>query len=365
MQFISYRQSVFLLSMILPVMGHMVLLHTMFLLSGRDAWAAILCTIPIGLLFGFILFRLHKLYPSKTLVELSELGFGTILGKALSLAFLVYFMYMLVITLYALLDFIQVVFLPETPSWALGAAFYLVVLYAVHTRIESIARISEILLLIIIFTGVSIGIATIPEKDHQNLFPLFEQGLMPLMSGMLVTTALFGEFIILLMLKLKKDHAKSKSLFFTNSVFVLLITFMFLGTISSTLMIFGLEQVKNLEYAAQSVVRMVKFGFIERFDVYGIAVMVLGCVIRMSTFQIVLNNGIRQWLGLKKEWAVHLAITIAVFVITFAGIENHRHFDDLYVTTLYPLSATVSVAIPVLVWIVLELKNILNRQGTG
>ncbi len=66
-------------------------------------------------------------------------------------------------------------------------------------------------------------------------------------------------------------------------------------------MIFGLEQVKNLEYAAQSVVRMVKFGFIERFDVYGIAVMVLGCVIRMSTFQIVLNNGIRQWLGLKKK----------------------------------------------------------------
>src|SRR5690606_7868679 len=100
-------------------------------------------------------------------------------------------------------------------------------------------------------------------------------------------------------------HVKSKSLLVTNSILVVLVTIMFLGTVSSTLMIFGLEQVKNLEYAAQSVVRMVSFGFIERFDIYGIAVMVLGCVIRMSTFQIILNTGIRQWLGIKREWTIH------------------------------------------------------------
>lgn len=66
----------------------------------------------------------------------------------------------------------------------------------------------------------------------------------------------------------------------------------FLGTVTSTLMIFGEAQVKNLVYPVQSVVRMVKLGFIERYDIYGIAVMVLDCVIRMSTFQIILNLGI-------------------------------------------------------------------------
>lgn len=363
-QFISYRQSVFLLSLILPVTGHMLLLPTMFTLSGRDAWLAILFTIPIGLLFGFVLFRLHTLHPSKTFVEMLEHGFGRLIGKGLTVGLLGYFLYMLVITLYALYDFIQTVFLPETPRWAISIAFYIVVLYAIRLGIESITRMSEPLLLIIIITGGSIGIATLPEKDYTNLFPLFDHGLVPLLSGILVTTALFGEFIILLMLKLKKDYAKSKSLLLTNSVLVFLITIMFLGTLTSTLMIFGEAQVKNLEYPAQSVVRIVKFGFIERFDIYGIFTMVLGCVIRMSTFQIILNLGIRQWLGIKHKGWIHALITTMVFVIAFKVIKNYRQFQDILLTTYYPLMAIISVGLPVLTWIVLEVKNKINKGST-
>ena len=354
-EFISYRQSVFLLSMILPVTGHMVLLEQMFALSGRDAWIAIIFTMPIGFLLGFVLFRLHTLHPSKTLVEMLEHGFGRIIGKVLTVGLLGYFLYMLMITLYALFDFVQSVFLPETPELAISIAFYIVVLYGIRVGIESITRMSEPLLLIIIFTGGAIGIATLPDKDYRNLFPLFEHGTVPLLSGILLTASLFGEFIILLMLKLKKDYAASKSLLLTNSVLVLLITIMFIGTVTSTLMIFGLEQVKNLEYPAQSVVRMVKFGFIERYDIYGIAVMVLGCVIRMSTFQIILNLGIRQWLGIKHKWWIHALIMVLVFVLALKGIDNHRQYDDLLLKT-YPLTAILSVGLPVITWIVLEVK---------
>ncbi|MEX2461389.1 MAG: endospore germination permease [Paenibacillaceae bacterium] len=362
-EFISYQQSVFLLSMILPVTGHMILLEQMFALSGRDAWVAILFTMPIGFLLGFVLFRLHTLHPSKTLVEMLEHGFGRMIGKGLTVGLLGYFLYMLVITLYALFDYIQSVFLPETPELAIAIAFYIVVLYAIRVGIESITRMSQPLLLIIFCTGGAIAIATLPDKDYKNLFPLFEHGLIPLRSGILLTTAFFGEFIILSMLKLKKDYAKSKSLLFTNSVLVLLITFMFLGTVTSTLMIFGEAQVKNFEYPAQSVVRMVQFGFIERYDIYGIATMVLACVIRMSTFQIILNLGIRQWLGIERKWWkwwIHASIMVLVFVMAFKGIENHRHYFDILLKT-YPLTAILSVGFPVLTWIVLEVKSKINK----
>lgn len=362
-EFISYRQSVFLLSLILPVTGHMVLLVQMFSLSGRDGWIAIVFTMPIGFLFGFVLFRLHTLHPSKTLVEMLEHGFGRIIGKGLTVGLLGYFLYMLVMTLYALFDFIQSVFLPETPGLAISIAFYIVVLYGIRVGIESITRMSEPLLLIIIITGGAIAIATLPDKDYKNLFPLFEHGLVPVFSGILLTTALFGEFIILLMLKLKKDYATSKSLLLTNSVLVLLITIMFVGTVTSTLMIFGEQQVKNLEYPAQSVIRMVKFGFIERYDIYGIFTMVLGCVIRMSTFQIILNLGIRQWLGIDHKWWIHVPIIVLVFVIAFKGIENHSQYNELLLKT-YPLTAILSVGLPVLTWMVLEVKNKINKSSS-
>jgi spore germination protein KB len=350
--------------MILPITGHMLLLSSIFSLSGRDAWIAILFAMPLGFLFGFVLFRLHTLHPSKTLVEMLEYGFGRIIGKGLTVGLVAYFLYMLVITLYGLFDFIQVVFLPETPTWAISIAFYIVVLYGIHLGIESITRMSEPLLLIIIFTGGAIGSATLPDKDYRNLFPLFEHGLIPLLNGILVTVALFGEFVILLMLKLKKDYAISKSLLLTNSVLVLLITIMFLGTVTSTLMIFGEAQVKNLEFPAQSVVRMVKFGFIERYDIYGIAVMVLGCVIRMSTFQIILNLGIRQWLGIGHKWWIHASTAVMVFVMAFKGISNHRQFTEILMTTYYPLTSIISVGLPVLTWIVLEVKYKINKGST-
>lgn len=357
MEVISYRQSVFLLSMILPVTGHMLLLPTIFSLSGRDAWAAILFSLPIGFLLGFIIFRLQRLHPTKTMVEMLEHAFGRVLGKGITTGLLVYFLYMLIITLYGLMDFIQVIFLTETPSWVIVAAFYLVVLYGVVLGIESIARMSEPLLLIIMITGGLIGIATIPDKNFELLLPLFENGTMPVVKGMIVTTALFGEFIILTMLKLRKDHAHSKSLLFTNTMLVILITVMFLGTVTSTLSIFGEEQVKSLEYPAQSVVRLISIGFIERYDVYGIAVMVFGCVIRMATFQWIFNLAIRQWLGLSRKWLIHGIILAVVIVIVFMGIENHQQYVDVFITTYYPLTAVISVGVPFLAWIMLEWRE--------
>lgn len=357
MQAISYRQSIFLLSMILPVTGHFLLLPPLFSISGRDGWIAVLFTVPLGLLFAFVLYRLHTLHPTKTIVEMLEEAFGRFVGKVLTVSVLGYFLYVLIITLYALFDFISVVFLPETPQWALAISFYLVVLYGISVGIESLTRMSEPLFLIIIFTGLSITIVTLPERNYQNLVPLFEQGFSPILSGILLTVALFGEMTLLLMLDLKKDHKKAKSLLFTNMVAIFLITWMFVATTTSSLAIFGEEQVKILDYPAQSIVRIVAFGFIERFDIYGIAVMVLGCVVRMSTFQFILNLGIRQWLNLKSKWIIHLVITSVVLIYTLFGIDNHRQFVEVLLTKYYPLSAAISIGIPLLCWFVLEIKH--------
>lgn len=357
MEAISYRQSVFLLSMILPVTGHFLLLPPLFTLSGKDGWIAILYTFPIGLVFVFVLYRLHKLYPDKTIVEMLVKAFGRVLGKLLTIFILAYFMFMLIVTMYALFDFIQVVFLPETPRWALAISFYMVVLYGIYVGIESVARMAEPLFLIIIITGVSIGIAVRGEKNYENLFPILETGFSPVLSGILLTTALFGEFLIMMMLILKKDHPKSKSLLFTNIVLLVLITIMFVATTTSSLAIFGEEQVKIMEHPAQGVVRLVIFPFAERWDIYGIATMVLGCVIRMSTFQYILSVGIQQWLNIQKKWFIHTFIVIAVLSYTLFGIKNHQYFVEILLTKLYPLTAAISVGLPLITWAILEVKN--------
>lgn len=357
MQFISYRQSLFLLSMILPVTGHMILLSPIIIMSGKDSWISIIFTVPIGFLGGFIIFRLHSLFPTKTIVEMVEEAFGLFLGKLIATGVILYFFYMILITFYVLHTFIQIIFLPETPEWAIAISFYFVVWFAISKGIEPIARICGVLFLFIIITGVSIALTTHEEKNYNNLFPLFENGISETLFGIGITTALFGELILLLMLKLKKENEKSKSLLFTNSMTVVLITFMFLGTVTSTLAIFGEDQAKSLEFPAQSIVRIVDYGFIERFDIYGIFTIVLGSVIRISALQWVLNLGIRQWLGLKKKWIIHAVISATVLIISLKLIENNAMFVHDVLIKIYPWTALCSLGIPLLTWIILEYKN--------
>lgn len=358
MEFISYRQSVFLLSMILPVTGHFLLLPSIFYLAGHEAWISILLAMPIGIFFAFVLFRLHTIYPSNSFDEMLIKTFGKLVGNFLNILLLVYFLYLILITFYGLLDFIQVIFLPETPRWAITLPFFLVVLYAIHVGIESITRISEALLPIIIFTGSTIGIGTMTEKNYKLLFPVFENGLIPLTGGVILTAALYGEMIILLMVNLKKDYSKSKSLLFTNTILVVLITIMFLGTVTGTLSVFGEELVRTLEYPAQSIVRIVSFGFIERFDIYGITVIVFGSVIRTSVLQISIGQIIRSWISRKKtKWPIHLVLIIFIIFYSLMFIETHREFVSIYITRFYSFTVIVSLGLPFITWIGAEIRK--------
>ncbi|KIY20968.1 MULTISPECIES: GerAB/ArcD/ProY family transporter [Mesobacillus] len=359
LEVISYRQSVFLLSMILPVTGHFLLLPTIFSFSGHEAWVAILLAAPLSFLFGFILYRLHTIFPNYTFNDMLTQTFGKIAGNFLNIGLLCYFFYLMLITFYGMIDFIQVIFLPETPRFVIAIPFFLVVLYASYSGIESIARISEALLPIIIFTGSTIGIATIPEKNYKLLLPVFENGLISLTSSIVLTIALYGETLLLLMIHIKKDHAKSRSLMFTNTLLMVLITFMFLGTVTGTISVFGEKLVQTLEYPAQSIVRLVSFGFIERFDIYGIAVIVLGSVIRASVLLISIYQIFRKWVSSEKaKWPIQLAIIIAIVFFSFAVIDSHRHFISIYITNYYPLTAVISFGLPLITWIVSEFKRI-------
>ncbi len=344
-----------------------MLLPSYFTLSGRDAWIAILFAVPIGLFFSFVMFRLHGLNPKLTLIEMIDKAFGRLLGRCLSLGLLLYFFYISFITFYALFDFISNNFLPTTPRWAIAAIFYLLVLYAIYLGVESITRVSEGLFLIIIFTGTSLALITQVDKDYSLLFPLFEEGFLPVWKGILLTSALYGEMILLLMIAIKKDYSKAKSFLFTNIIIVLLVTIMSLGTVTGTLMIFGLEHVKLFEYPALREVRYGRFGFFERYDIYGLVLMIFGSAIRISIFQTILQQGIKQWTGWAKGKLIHGMIILGLFYVTFFLIQNYRLFSDFYIATLYPLTAFISIGIPFLTWIALEMRNRLKvtDQGRG
>ncbi len=364
MEVVSYRQTAFLLSMSLPVMGHMFLIPPIVEGSGRDSWIAILLTVPFAVFFGFALHRLHKLFPDKRYIQILEFTFGRLPGKVIGLAVIGYFLFLALITLYGTVNFIQTVFLPEAPWWALQITFYPLVIYAASKGVEVLARSSVILFVIIIVTGESIALTTHQMKDYNLLLPVLSHGSEPILYGMALTAALYGEFVILLMMGMEKATERSKSLFFINTVTVFLIAWMFLGTVTSSISIFGIHQVTNLEYPAQSIVRLVEFGFIERFDIYGILTMISGGIIRMGLLHWAAGKGITQVIGIKKQWMIHGALFVLLFSLPYA-IESYRVFVELFLFKLYPISAIISVGLTLLAWLIAEVKTRKKEKVKG
>jgi spore germination protein KB len=357
MEVVSYRQSVFLLSMIMPVTGHFLLLPTIFSMAGHEAWVAIILAMPLGFFLGFIIFRLHTIYPDSTFGGMLWRTFGKIGAKIIILPLAVYFLYLIIITFYGIVDFVQVIFLPETPRWVIGTAFYLVVFYALFVGIENVTRISEAILPFIVITGFAIAISTLNEKDFRNLLPIFEEDLFSIFDAIILTVGLYGEMTLLLMVQLRRQYERSKSLLFTNSILVLLIAIMFLGTVTGTLAVFGEHFVKTLEYPAQSIVRLVSFGFVERFDIYGIVVIVFGGIIRISVLHRSIGQGLELWFNERGKWMIHFASVVLVVLFTVFGIKNNIHFISVYITKYYPLTVFISFFIPAFTWIIAEIRK--------
>ncbi|MBT2686724.1 endospore germination permease [Bacillus sp. ISL-47] len=357
MEVVSYRQSVFLLSMIMPVTGHFLLLPTIFSMAGHEAWVAIILAMPLGFFLGFIIFRLHTIYPDSTFGGMLRQTFGKMAGKLMILPLAVYFLYLIIITFYGIVDFVQVIFLPETPRWVIGTVFYLIVFYALFVGIENVTRISEALLPFIVITGFAIAITTLGEKDFKNLLPIFEKGFFSLFDAIILTVGLYGEMTLLLMVQLRRQYERSQSLLFTNSILVLLIAIMFLGTVTGTLAVFGEQFVKTLEYPAQSIVRLVSFGFVERFDIYGIAVIVFGGIIRISVLHRSIGKGLELWFKGRGKWGIHVTAVALVVFFTVFGIKNYNHFISVYISKYYPLTVLISFFIPVFTWMIAEIRR--------
>ncbi|MCA1032577.1 spore germination protein [Bacillus timonensis] len=359
MKVISYRQLLTMLFLLLPITGHLLLVGPILSISGRDAWVTILIAYPIGFLYAMCLYRIHTLKKNQPLHLLIKQSFGNIFGGFLTCVFLLYFLYMLVITLYTVMDFLHLVYFTRTPMFFIGITFYAVVLYGIFKGIESVARTSEPFAYLIFITGSIIGFSSLRVKEWDYLFPILQSDFSSLLLGVLLTVSVYGEFVLLLFLTLDKHEKNSFSLKTILVISTIFVTVTFLGTVTGSIMIFGIEQAQISEYPPSSILKVVSLGFIEQVDIYGIFTLVIGSVIRMSVFQIVAGQIIPSFHipFLSKATYVQLFISTFTLFICIFVIDNHLTFMDEWITGIYPYTFSVSIVIPLIVWVILERKQ--------
>lgn len=321
---LSKWETSFLLIMTLPIMGHVIFLPLMIDVAGRDSWIAVLISLPAAMTFAYVIFRIRLKYPKLHINDLLSHILGKWFGRLFIFLFIIYFLFLTILSYATLVDFVQIGFLTDTPRMAIMLWFLIFFVYAAIKGIKRIALTAGVLTLIGMITGHMLTLMDTPKKDWEELLPILEFGWSPALWGALILISIWVEMLLLLCLPIKDIREKRFYLLWIVAILIIALTMN--STTTGVVTIFGLGQADNFEYPAQELVRIVNLGVIDRFDIYGMILMTFGTYIRCSLFfriayEMSTKSKPTKW---KKRIVFSLYMMIVLFVTYYLAKEHFR-----------------------------------------
>jgi spore germination protein KB len=151
----------------------------------QDAWIGALAGIGLGWMIIWIYSALWRLFPNKTFVGISEAVLGKFFGKFISFVFTFYSFIGAATVLFYVGNFFKTHFIPQTPIYIIQMIFAFIIVMGVRMGLEVIARTAELLLPWFIILFVVLVFSLTPEIKVENLQPVFESGIKPIISSAL------------------------------------------------------------------------------------------------------------------------------------------------------------------------------------
>ncbi len=322
----------------------------------RDSWLGILIGMAFALPVLFIYARMKKLQPDMNLYDIFIWIFGKVIGKILVALYTWYAFFLGGLVTRNFSEFVGVEAFVETPRFVMVLFIGLIAIYAVKSGLETVGRWSTIFLVVLAAVTILVTLFGIPLYKIENLTPIAENGIGPLLEGGYSIFAYpFAETIIFsLALCTLKPKANVYKVYYgaLGIAAALLVT----GTLRDE-MILGMPLYMKLyhpSYISTSVISLGDFFF--RFEiVVGVAFLLCGLV-KILVLMMATSKGMAKLFDIqdhKKIIApVGLLIILLSIIIYGSTMENVGWFTYFRYYTI-----PFQVIIPPIIWIIAEIKT--------
>lgn len=166
----------------------------------QQAWQAILLGLAEGTVFALIYTALMMRFPGKTMIEIADTVYGSVIGKMISIPFIGFLFHLGSLVVRNYLDFIKLEILTATPSSVVLFVGLLVCAYAAHSGVEVMSRCSQGLVILTIILFLLITLLLSMQIRLEKLLPFFS---VPagqfLWAAHGVATFPFGETVVFMM----------------------------------------------------------------------------------------------------------------------------------------------------------------------
>lgn len=322
-----------------------------------DFWMAIILAIIISTPILLIFARLNVLFPDKNLFDITEYIFGKFLGKLFNLLFVFYVSYNALVILDSFANFVNTVSLPETPIIIPTIGFMFICAWAVKEGIEVMGRCSILFLLFGSTMMLSIVLLLIPQMDKSNIYPVFYNGIKPILNGALKTVGFpFTETIMFTMI-----FSASKSKNSPNKIYLL---GLIIGGL--TILIFALAEVLVLGvdiylmayFPAHTVSSILKASeSIQRFEIIPSTGFLLAGFTKLSICLLAISKGFSKIFHFNEYRFLVTPITLLITCISIIFTDSMMSLFT-WANEIFPKFAIpFQVILPIIVLIGAEIKK--------
>lgn len=330
-------------------------------LSGPNIWIVMLIAAVLGSILFVIYHRISYLHGYQSLTLILQDVFGKVLGSLVVLVYSGYFLYMGYRIVISTGNMIQFTVMEGASMFLILGLLALVIWYGMMLGFNTIGRASELLfyLVLISFIPLVLGVFTSGIFNFDHFFPILEHGFKEVIPEIYKTTVFpYGELIAFLVIFPLVPKAQSPKILKVGFAALICGTILLLMVDIFNIGILGEDLVYNFVYPFFNSMKMVGVNiFFERLDPLAIIILMTTCFFKICVYFYAgtsLINGVLKKIN-------HKIISLPILVVMClcgahfqeSQVENLNQILNVNPTYLLPI---FELAIPVLVWIISEIK---------
>lgn len=323
--------------------------------SSTSAWYTTLISCIISIILFLFICKLINRFPQRNLTEIFDIVMGKVIGKFLSIIFVVFFIFYSGANIREFVEMIKAYILPYTPPSIIIAVFLGVVVAYSYAGIEEIAKMSYVSFVTVIVGLITILVLPCKSYSINNLAPLGGYGIKSVITLGFWRASAYSDVILLAFIIncLQKVSQFKK---------VGLISLSISGVIASisvicSLMAFEYPQASENVSSLFQLSRIIYISrFFQRIESVFIFIWVIASLINVSvTFYIAVSIFCKTF-NVPEHRPCLFPFTYFTFMVTLMP-NNLSETSELYVRFVRQYSLVITYAIPSLVLFVAVLRG--------
>ena len=366
-EYISGRQAMWLMVTTVIGTGILFLPGLAAAQAGKDAWIAPVLSTFTGIFIVYISYKLAARFPRNSIIEYLPSVVGKVLGKIIGFLYLLFFIYLTGLVLRESVVFVVAAVLNRTPQVIITVMIMLVAVIAARLGIEVISRVNDWAFLIMTLSVTIIILLVLKDGDINNITPIFDNGIVPILKGTITSTSFRGE-IALFLLMLAPTINKPKETGKRSIQAVIIVGIILMLTTLANVFVFDHTEVARFNFPTFELAKIISIAnFLERLDPIVLVVWITGTVVKIAILHYASTLSFAQIFNLKNYRPLVLPLGVIITLLSIIDFESIIQLRNFIATTWPFLGLTFEVAIPIFILLIaiIRKKGKKIKEGTN